>query len=78
MYNIISHVTGAYGIYIGNSLRDACRYSPGSSPHAINVGATKMEDGEDKLYDTFFSGTNFGPCVALYAPGESVSSVNKQ
>ena len=64
--------------YVGNSLRDACRYSPGSSPHAINVGATKMEDGEDKLYNSLFNGTNFGPCVALYAPVESVSSVNKQ
>ena len=53
---------------IGNTLQNACRYSPGSSPHVINVGATKLENGEDRLYDMFFSGTNFGPCVSLYAP----------
>ena len=35
-----------------------------------------MEDGEDKLYDNFFSGTNFGPCVALYAPGQDIESIN--
>ena len=64
--------------YVGNYIRDACGYSPGSSPLAINVGATKMQDGEDKLYGSFSIGTNFGPCVALYAPGESISSINKQ
>ena len=31
-----------------------------------------MEDGEDKLYNN----TNFGSCVALYAPGEDISSID--
>jgi len=35
-----------------------------------------MEDGEDKLYNSFFVGTNFGSCVALYAPGEDISSIS--
>ena len=46
--------------------------------YVINVGATKTEDGEDRLYAMSFSGTNFGPCVALYSPGESVSSINRR
>ena len=50
---------------VGNSFRDACRYSPGSSPHVINVGVTKLENGKDKL-----DKSNYGPCVSLYAPGE--------
>ena len=67
--NIIASYT-----YIGNSLRDACKYSPGSSPQVINVGATEMKDGEDQLYETFFYGTNFGTCVSLYAPGQPESA----
>ena len=69
----ICHYTTA-----GDFIRDACRYSPGSSPHAINVGATVTENGEDRLYHTLISGTNFGPCVTLYAPGQSISSINKR
>ena len=61
-------------MYIGNSLRDACRYSPGSSLHVINVGATEMENGKDELHETFFYGTNYGTCVSLYAPGQPESS----
>ena len=59
--------------FVGNSLRDACKYSPGSSPHVINVGATELKGGEDKLYRTLFYGTNFGTCVSLYAPGQPES-----
>ena len=74
MYLLLKDIPHAI---VGDFLSDACRFSPGSSPHAINVGAIKTEDGEDKLYDMLFSGTNFGPCVALYAPGESVSSIKR-
>ena len=62
----------------GNFRRDACGYSPSSSPHAITVGGTQ-EDG-DKLY--WFSsshnspGTNYGKCVDIFAPGQWVRSAS--
>ena len=52
--------------FIGNWLDDACKYSPGNSPHVINVGSTVIENGIDVLYKT-----NHGSCVTLYAPGQS-------
>ena len=51
---------------VGSFQHDACEYSPASSPYVINVGATEMENGEDKVYQS-----NFGTCVSLYAPGEN-------
>ena len=73
--------TYVYCTYLGNFKRDACEYSPGSSPYAINVGSTKAEDGEDKLYYRRHHngpGTNFGSCVSLYAPGENIRSINNR
>ena len=63
--------------HLGNFLDDACKFSSGSSPLVINVGATRHEDGEDKLYETFHVGTNYGKCVSLYAPGQSVTSYSR-
>lgn len=60
----------------GNFRRDSCAYHPSSSPHVITVGGTQ-EDG-DQLY--WFSrtsnspGTNYGPCVDVFAPGQWVRS----
>lgn len=46
--------------------RDACDFSPASSPHVIAVGATKLEN------DTVSDFSNIGPCVSIYAPGEHI------
>lgn len=51
----------------GNGTADACNYSPSSTPAALTVGAANWND-----YQSAFS--NYGPCVDLYAPGESIMS----
>jgi subtilisin family serine protease len=56
-----------YALAAGNSARDACRYSPGSTPTALTVGATSSTD-----YQAWFS--NWGTCVDLYAPGDLILS----
>jgi subtilisin family serine protease len=56
-----------YAISAGNSTRDACLQSPASTPDAITVGATDIND-----FAASFS--NFGPCLDLYAPGVDVLS----
>ena len=60
----------------GNFRRDSCEYHPAASPHVITVGGTQEEG--DQLY--WFSrtsnspGTNFGPCVDIFAPGQWIRS----
>ncbi|HEY6829717.1 MAG TPA: S8 family peptidase [Gemmatimonadaceae bacterium] len=61
----------------GNFDIDACHVSPGNSEGVIVVGASavmteRMSDGTSKLIDRRSPGTAFGPCVDLYAPGDSV------
>lgn len=51
----------------GNDNRDACNYSPASSPEAITVAASDNRD-----FKASFS--NFGTCVELFAPGVSITS----
>lgn len=63
--SIASGVT--YVVAAGNSNRDACTYSPSRIPTAITVGAT------DNL-DSRASYSNFGTCVDLFAPGQSINS----
>ena len=50
----------------GNSyFRDACNYSPASTPEAITVGSSTIEN---QL--SYF--TNIGPCVDIFAPGSDI------
>jgi subtilisin family serine protease len=56
-----------FAIAAGNSTRDACNYSPASTPNAITVGATTSSDA-------LASYSNFGPCVDINAPGSSITS----
>jgi len=51
----------------GNNNLDACNYSPGSSPNAINVGATTQTDARAAF-------SNYGSCVTVSAPGYSIYS----
>ncbi|KAF9080638.1 subtilisin-like serine protease [Mortierella sp. AD031] len=56
-----------FSIAAGNDGEDACQFSPASTPGALTVGATDQDD-------TIASYSNFGPCVAIYAPGSSIVS----
>ncbi|KAF9101040.1 hypothetical protein BGX27_000122, partial [Mortierella sp. AM989] len=56
-----------FSIAAGNDGKDACQFSPASTPGAMTVGATDKDD-------TIASYSNWGPCVAIYAPGSSIIS----
>jgi hypothetical protein len=49
----------------GNGAEDACSSSPASSPDVITVAGSANRDG------LYFS-TNYGPCVDIFAPGDSI------
>jgi len=51
----------------GNDNRDACNYSPASTPEAITVAASDNKDTKA----TF---SNYGTCVELFAPGVAITS----
>jgi subtilisin family serine protease len=59
----------------GNVDVNACRVSPGNADGTIVVGASaliKDERGTNDPIDRRAPGTAWGPCVDLYAPGDSV------
>ncbi|KAK3832517.1 MAG: peptidase S8/S53 domain-containing protein, partial [Linnemannia elongata] len=56
-----------FSIAAGNDGKDACQFSPASTPGAMTVGATDKDD-------TIASYSNFGPCVAIFAPGSAIVS----
>ncbi|MGK2961340.1 MAG: S8 family serine peptidase [Gemmatimonadaceae bacterium] len=56
-----------YVVAAGNSLSDACGYSPASAAPAITVGATTNADAQSSF-------SNWGTCLDMYAPGSSVLS----
>ena len=49
----------------GNEGSDACNVSPASTPEAITVAASDINDGH-----AYFS--NHGPCTDIYAPGVNI------
>jgi subtilisin family serine protease len=51
----------------GNNASNACSFSPASAPLAITVGNSRINDARS-------ASSNYGPCVDLYAPGESITS----
>ncbi|HET8659386.1 MAG TPA: S8 family serine peptidase [Micromonosporaceae bacterium] len=56
-----------YSIAAGNSNFNACSFSPARTPLATTVGATTNTDNRAAF-------SNFGPCVDLFAPGQSIYS----
>jgi len=54
-----------YVVAAGNRATDACQYSPGNLPASITVAGSTRADGQLGV-------SNFGSCVDLYAPGESI------
>lgn len=60
----------------GNVEINACRVSPGNAEGAIVVGASAIgrNEGGDgaKMVDRRAPNTAYGPCVDVYAPGDSV------
>ena len=54
----------------GNENADACSFSPGgAAPSAITVGATTATDARANF-------SNYGGCLDIFAPGESIVSVD--
>jgi len=51
----------------GNANQDACLTSPAKVGSAITVGATD-------IWDNMWSGSNYGPCVDVLAPGVGIVS----
>ena len=51
----------------GNSAKSACNTTPAGTPGTISVGAININDAETTW-------SNFGDCVDIFAPGDSVVS----
>lgn len=56
----------------GNNAIDACSVHPASSKNTLTVGAVGLDDATSK--DVVWSKTNYGPCVSVHAPGQSITS----
>ena len=60
----------------GNFDMDACHISPSNSPGALVVGASRVRHSikaaDSLLVDERAPGTAFGPCIDVFAPGDSV------
>ncbi|KAI0560522.1 alkaline serine protease [Gracilaria domingensis] len=63
--------TDNFGVIVitaaGNSAHDSCLFSPASSKSSISVGAMGKDDVRAEY-------SNFGQCLDIYAPGESITS----
>lgn len=57
----------------GNIDMNACRIAPGNAPGVIVVGASRIRRSiDDSLVDDRAPGTAYGPCLDVFAPGDSV------
>lgn len=59
----------------GNGKISACRTSPASSHTVITVGATNSSDNL-YWYENSNTGSNYGPCVDIFAPGDYIVAAN--
>ncbi|MET9255449.1 S8 family peptidase [Streptomyces sp. NPDC003717] len=69
--SIASGVT--WVVAAGNNNADSCSYSPSSTPAAITVGATNSRDARATGWSNG-QGSNYGSCLDLFAPGDSIVS----
>lgn len=53
----------------GNGQTDACGQSPASAPNAITVGGSANGDG-------LYFATNYGSCIDIFAPGDSIKGAD--
>lgn len=58
-----------YTVSAGNNAADACFYTPARTPAAITTGASWQEDGRAAF-------SNYGSCLDLFAPGNTVVSAH--
>jgi len=58
----------------GNENADACGSSPARVKEAISVGATAVGDDFGTEQDVRASFSNYGTCVAIFAPGQLITS----
>jgi subtilisin family serine protease len=63
-----------YVVSAGNDEVDACGFSPARVPTAITVGATKDTDARATGWSRDHPGSNWGPCLDIFAPGDSITS----
>jgi subtilisin family serine protease len=59
----------------GNVEMNACRIAPANAPGAIVVGASRVRRTRDSvgvMIDDRAPGTAYGPCLDVFAPGDSV------
>ncbi len=56
-----------YAVAAGNESTDACTRTPASTPTAITVGATDINDNRASF-------SNFGTCLDIFAPGVNITS----
>ncbi|MER5740703.1 S8 family peptidase [Streptomyces sp. NPDC002262] len=71
--SIASGVT--WVVAAGNNNADSCSYSPSSTPSAITVGATNSRDARATGWSNG-QGSNYGTCLDLFAPGDSIVSTS--
>lgn len=56
-----------YAVSAGNNATDACSQSPASTPLAMTVGATEINDARASY-------SNYGTCLDIFAPGSNIIS----
>lgn len=56
-----------YSISSGNSSANACSFSPASTPNAITVNASQINDSRASF-------SNFGSCTDIFAPGVNITA----
>jgi subtilisin family serine protease len=65
-----------YALAAGNSRAPACNYSPARVAEALTVGASAIAVVDNAIKDIRSYYSNYGACVDLFAPGESVTSAS--